>query len=151
MPETVVVTTTIGTVDLTQTCNCSPNCPQCCGQGTCCCPGVYVPNTLFATLTNQINCACATNPSITLTWVPANSDWEGSGPFCSTTVTIKLRCRAGTCDWVTNVSFANNCLAAADHTAGATNCNPFNISFTLAGMDTCCGGVVSSVLVTITQ
>ncbi len=145
----------------------------CCGQTYCCCPGVTVPDSLHAALSDQSNCSCVSG-TLTLTWDAANLWWQGTGPFgtCGRNVTLTLYCcdQGGTCSaanfgcgpgcnpggppagWFLSDSFSDACVNQRNCWAAQITCGPpIQLIFFPSGSESCgCTAPSSAYKVVIT-
>jgi hypothetical protein len=53
--------------------------PADCGQLTTCCPGVFIPNTLYATISNRTGNLTTLPDTIVITWDAGQGQWIASG------------------------------------------------------------------------
>jgi hypothetical protein len=117
-----------------------------------CCPGVTLPQTLYATLANDTACACLDGLTVVLGWVPGQDAWQGtvatectdiSGSFGI--VAVSVECPGE--DWVIRIGFANE---TPDESASVTvtSCDPVLLS---ADISTPVMGDCDIVTVTISE
>ncbi len=129
--------------------------PAGCGQTTSCCPGTTVPNTLHATLSDNIGCACVSG-TIALTFNAGTSQWTGTGAFgtCGHTLSIALACTTigPQSFWQVTVSYPDGCEVGSftfNANAGGT-CSPFQqvFSIPLSGVCGCASNAGYTITVT---
>lgn len=122
------------------------------GVSTACC-GNSLPETLTLTFTQSTDCCYTQSASISLTWNPSQSRWEGTDTSCGFDSIFYFYCDGVTdctdfvlewiCDGLPETP------VSAD---GGCSCSPLSVSFSLfpdAGA-TCCG-VSSTLQITITE
>jgi hypothetical protein len=117
--------------------------PCCCGGNTTCCPGVTIPNTLYATISSP-GCACFDGQVVTLTYNAISFKWEGTlSGICANgadvhVLTFKVACSGSSAaDWnleITNFTAGDGgadspCMFNQFPTAVTEVCNPFELVY----------------------
>jgi hypothetical protein len=123
-----------------------------------------LPRTLRASLLNLTNCPCV-GGTFTLTWDATLLMWVGSGPYCTSTFTLRIACfRNGidVTDWNGDVQWTGStlpCTDSAQQSIGVgivggftiSDCEPIHLRFVITTTGGCCGLVASQVQVDIVE
>lgn len=142
------------------------HCPPCCPGGLpddCLCGDL--PSTLYATPSNAATCPCAASgTTIELTYNGVSNRWEGSGPLCGKTVTLKFLCDNGdptefACVGAPSaagrleVSWNPSCHTTQDFTATSCVCEDGDITYTFltTAIGCCALPIQDGILWTVTN
>lgn len=105
-----------------------------------------VPLALVAHITEVLFCSdFSTEVDVPLTWVSANSRYEGSASYPGGTVNVYLRDDAGT----VKISLGCNTTPVGETGRNSETCNPYVATFTGVAPPSCCG--VGSVDVSVEE
>jgi hypothetical protein len=123
-----------------------------------CCEDVALPETLTATIQDQVNCGCADGGTVTLSWVDGTDYWEGTAPFpgqspCSGTISLRLICPASSnqCSGFVLEAGCGSDGGGGNPDAGCT-CKPaLMLVFSDIVWMSCCGAQGAEISITITD
>jgi hypothetical protein len=120
-----------------------------------CCPGVNIPTTLYAHITNVSNCACLDGQILQLVWDGslyfASGALSESGCNSGNTINLRVNCTGG--NWNLN-SFCGTSGNNNSTNASSVTCSPLSvlfsgIAFNQQGVNTpCCQGTVNITVLT---
>lgn len=132
-----------GGFSLTELCGCGSDCTDCCLE---CCTGVYLPETIHATVAGAYCFCVGADYTVALVYNAVSGKWEGTHSYggCAFDITLKFYCSGPNCsDMRLDYSFSDSCNVPGTMTPSATcTCDPLDVVFTPAGvLGACCAGL----------
>jgi hypothetical protein len=110
---------------------CTTVCTACCSAG--------IPTTLYATLTNNANCACLNGVVLTMTYNSGGGYWSGTTSICGAgEIEIRIACTGPTCHFGVEAY----CSGVLQDFGADTACDCSTMTWTFGtpfAVGTCCG------------